>query len=136
MGKIWVMYQCPVWIKLFHKNPQISFPGGIGKRVFHRPPNELERMAFKILLPYVEQGITEEVKYRPTLNDAQGPFAPLLPPMCVFSTEEMKAYLQKILYSAGMKDIYWQSNEDTRKLHETIRNSYDCPSDMPPNMHV
>jgi len=114
--------QYPVWIKYLHPDYMKHGPEIIGKWVHHDKPERLEIIA-QDFTQFIVEELSYELKYRPVLNDPRGPFAHMLPPLCIYSTPENKDVLYDRIKKYGLPDIYWQSNEATRELHARIRQS-------------
>ena len=89
-----------------------------GKWVYHEKPEQLAELASE-LSGLILEGLTSEIKFRPTPNDTDGPFSHLAPPMCIFSSNQNKNELEdRVLQKVD--SIYWQSNEATEQLHKDI----------------
>ncbi|MEK6800570.1 MAG: hypothetical protein AABY05_01430 [Nanoarchaeota archaeon] len=112
----------PIWIKLLHHDYLERTSKIAGKWVYHDSPNRLAIIAVSLAQLIVED-LTRQIKYRPTLNNPNGPFRSFLPPLCVYSEPENKDQLYERIIQYDLQNVYWQSNEDTRELHKRIRQS-------------
>lgn len=100
---------------------QMRMRNGIsGKFVHHDMPERLAELSLQLRC-VIAQGLSPASKYRPVLNDPDGPFRNLLPPLCIYSSDRHKEALYRALVRHGLRDIYWQSNEATRALHASLR---------------
>jgi hypothetical protein len=98
----------------------------IGKWVYHGDPKNLEEVSFR-LLPVIARGWSPAMKYRTTLNNPEGPFSHLLPPLCVYSTNNCKEGLERQILALGIRNIYWQLDQTTRELHEKLKSEGITP---------
>ncbi len=113
VSKIIVLNEFPMWIRLLHPKyleycRQIS-----GKWVYRDKPDKLRLIALN-LLDLICDGFTSEIKYRPTANDTNGPYAHLDPPICIYSCNENKDELEdRIKSSSLITNIYWLPNSSS-----------------------
>ena len=112
LGEIILRDKSPIWIIYLHPNFLELSKKAVGKWVHHDLPERLSQQA-RDLLPLIVEELTPEIKFRPVLNDPRMPFAHLLPPLCVYSSPENKKILYERLVDYGLKDIYWQDEEET-----------------------
>jgi hypothetical protein len=112
--------QPPVWIKILHPNYAQLAKRVSGKWVHHDNPQRLNVIA-QDLSHLIIGGLATEIKYRPSLNDPKGRFSHLLPPICIYALPENKDRLYEKIRIYGLPDVYWQSNEATRKLHGLVK---------------
>ncbi len=110
-----------LFTRVYHHDPLTFLPRTDGKFVFHHHPKHLYDIVFFRLRSFISQGTIPYVKFRRVYNDLCGPFKHLLPPLCVYSTLEDYDETKKILHDEGLRMIYWQSNEATERLRQTLR---------------
>jgi hypothetical protein len=114
--RIILIEQYPLWIRRLSPDFAKRLPLISGKWVYHGVPERLVQISLDLSHLLLE-GLTSEIKYRPTLNVPDGPFAHLLPPLCVYSDPDNKGKLEEKIKDYGLVGYYWQSNEATRALH-------------------
>ena len=108
------------WKYFFHPGNSYYREDIIGKWVYHDTPEKLEVVSLDLLVVMAE-GLSSVMKYKRSLNNPDGPFGHLWPPLCVYSTEGCKSRLAQRIKELGLKDIYWQSDKATIKLHQGLR---------------
>ena len=106
---VWII-DTPIWICLLHTDPRIYDPPRDGKWVLNDHPNNLRRIAFDMLEPVVAQGKITFLKYRPTYNRGDGPYAGNLPPLCVYATTDRKEETFDLLTGLGLQNIDWHDD--------------------------
>ena len=114
----------PIWIKFLHPDYLERTSKIAGKWVYHDFPGRLAVIA-EALTPLILEDLTRQIKYRPTLNNPNGPFKSFLAPLCVYSESEYKDQLYERIIQSGVPNLFWQSNEDSRELHKRIRQSQE-----------
>ena len=107
------------WIVILHPEHSELSRYVSGKWVHHGTPDMLGKIALDLSI-LIREDLTPEIKYRSIPNDPTGPFANLLPPLCVYASSKNKAALHARMLEYGLSDTYWQSNEATKVLHRKI----------------
>ena len=67
-----------------------------GKWIFHNHPKHLAEIVTRLLVPYIDSGEIEVVKFRHSYNESNGRFRHLLPPICIYADEGSKERIRDI----------------------------------------
>ena len=108
------------WQVFEHPNYGLYCHDIVGKWCYHDEPSNLEKISSDIRF-VIADGLSPAMKYRPTLNNPNGPFSHLLPPLCIYSTLGCKDKLHDVLLEFGLDNLHWQSDKDTEALHKNLK---------------